>query len=104
MAAQRPGAAFFDLERESDRAALRQPELLLPTLRDRLVVIDEVQFAPDLYAALRPEIDDDRRPGRFLLLGSAWATSPRRWLSTTESRGSRPAGAGRAGPKGQRKT
>ncbi len=71
VAAQHPGAVFFDLERESDRAALRQPELLLPTVRDRLVVLDEVQLAPQLFAALRPEIDDDRRPGRFLLLGSA---------------------------------
>lgn len=71
VAAGHPGAVFFDLERESDRAALRQPELLLPTLRDRLVVLDEVQLAPQLFAALRPEIDDDRRPGRFLLLGSA---------------------------------
>jgi predicted AAA+ superfamily ATPase len=71
VAARHPGAAFFDLERESDRAALRQPELLLPTLRDRLVVLDGVQLAPGLFAALRPEIDDDRRPGRFLLLGSA---------------------------------
>jgi len=71
VAAQRPDALVLDMERESDRAAVSQPELLFPTLRDRLVVLDEVQFAPHVFPALRPEIDADRRPGRFLLLGSA---------------------------------
>lgn len=71
VAARHPGAVFLDLERESDRAAVSRPELFLPTVRDRLVVLDEVQWLPQLFAALRPEIDADRRPGRFLLLGSA---------------------------------
>jgi predicted AAA+ superfamily ATPase len=66
-----PGAEWLDLERASDRARLAEPELFLSRLRDRLVVIDEVQFRPDLFEHLRPEIDADRRPGRFLLLGSA---------------------------------
>jgi predicted AAA+ superfamily ATPase len=71
VAANHPGAVLLDLERESDRAALQRPELLLPPLRDKLVVLDEVQRAPQLFAALRPEIDAERRAGRFLLLGSA---------------------------------
>jgi predicted AAA+ superfamily ATPase len=61
------------MERESDRAVVSSPELFLPTCRGRLVVIDEVQHAPQLFAALRAEIDADRRAGRFLLLGSASA-------------------------------
>ena len=56
---------------ESDRAAIAQPELFFPRYRDRLVVLDEVQHVPQLFKALRPEIDAQRRPGRFLLLGSA---------------------------------
>ena len=71
IAAQCPGAMLLDLERESDRAALEQPELFFAAHRDRLLVLDEVQFAPHLFTALRPEIDADRRAGRFLLLGSA---------------------------------
>lgn len=66
-----PAAVFLDLERESDRAAVARPELFFPALRQRLVVLDEVQTLPDLFRALRPEIDADRRAGRFLLLGSA---------------------------------
>ena len=71
VAAQHPGAVLLDMERASDRAVLAQPELYLPTVRDRLLVLDEVQQLPELFTALRPEIDAHRRPGRFLLLGSA---------------------------------
>ncbi len=71
VARRHPGAVVLDMERESDRAALARPEILLPQLRDRLVVIDEVQLMPQLFQALRPEIDAHRQPGRFLLLGSA---------------------------------
>ena len=73
IAAQHPGALLLDMERESDRAAVAQPELFFPAHRDRLIVLDEVQHAPHLFSALRPEIDADRRAGRFLLLGSASA-------------------------------
>jgi hypothetical protein len=71
LAAEYPGAVVLDLERESDRARLAQPEAFFARHREKLVVLDEVQAMPELFAALRPEIDADRRPGRFLLLGSA---------------------------------
>ena len=71
IAAQYPGAMLLDLERESDRAAVERPELFFAAHRDRLVVLDEVQLVPQLFTALRPEIDADRRAGRFLMLGSA---------------------------------
>lgn len=71
LAALRPDAVFLDLERAGDRAALTEPQLFFLQNRQRLVVLDEVQHLPDLFVALRPEIDADRRPGRFLLLGSA---------------------------------
>ena len=71
IAAAQPGALLLDLEREGDRAVLTHPELFFSAQRERLVVLDEVQFMPGLFAALRPEIDAQRRPGRFLLLGSA---------------------------------
>ena len=35
------------------------------------VVIDEVQRAPELFLAIKASVDRDRRPGRFLLTGSA---------------------------------
>ncbi|GAB1390747.1 MAG: hypothetical protein AMXMBFR78_27330 [Rubrivivax sp.] len=71
VASRHPGALFLDLERPADRAQLAQPELFLAQHREKLVVLDEVQMLPDLFTHLRPEIDAHRRPGRFLLLGSA---------------------------------
>lgn len=35
------------------------------------VVVDEVQRAPELLRAIKKSVDEDRRPGRFLLTGSA---------------------------------
>jgi hypothetical protein len=35
------------------------------------VIVDEVQRAPELFVALKAAVDRDRRPGRFLLTGSA---------------------------------
>jgi predicted AAA+ superfamily ATPase len=37
------------------------------------VVLDEIQHAPELFLPLKAEVDRDRRPGRFLLTGSAQA-------------------------------
>jgi uncharacterized protein len=34
-------------------------------------IVDEVQRAPDLLRAIKKSVDADRRPGRFLLTGSA---------------------------------
>lgn len=62
---------YLDLERPSDAAKLQDAESYLTSVADRLVVIDEVQRMPDLFPLLRALIDDDRRPGRYLLLGSA---------------------------------
>ncbi len=35
------------------------------------IAIDEIQRAPDLLRAIKKSIDEERRPGRFLLTGSA---------------------------------
>jgi hypothetical protein len=71
IAAERPGSIVLDLERPADRATLAQPSVYFPRHREQLVVLDEVQNLPEIFAELRPEIDAVRQPGRFLLLGSA---------------------------------
>ena len=38
---------------------------------DGLLVIDEVQGVPELIMAMKDSVDEDRRPGRFLITGSA---------------------------------
>lgn len=52
------------------------------------VTLDEVQRAPDLLAAVKREIDRDRRPGRFLLTGSANLLLMRRVAETLAGRAS----------------
>ncbi|MCX7028384.1 MAG: ATP-binding protein [Spirochaetes bacterium] len=66
-----PGAVVLDLENPRDLAKLADPLLYFEANARRLVCLDEVQLAPDIFPLLRAEIDRDRRPGRFLLLGSA---------------------------------
>ena len=62
---------YIDLEKASDRAKLVDPELFLKTHTDKTVILDEIQLMPELFAELRSLIDEQREPGRFILLGSA---------------------------------
>jgi hypothetical protein len=66
---------YLDLEDAADRDKLADPALYLAAHEDKLVVLDEIQHAPDLFRTLRGLIDKGRRKGRksgrFLLLGSA---------------------------------
>lgn len=68
-------ALYLDLESEQDRAKLAQPELYLADHQDKLVILDEIHRAPNLFPVLRGLIDRGRRAGRksgqYLLLGSA---------------------------------
>jgi uncharacterized protein len=59
----------FDLEDPRDLAVLSDPMLALAETKG-LVVIDEIQFRPDLFSALRV-LADRPRGARFLVLGSA---------------------------------
>jgi len=69
------GAIYLDLERQSDRAKLDDPELYLSRHEDQLVILDEIHRLPGIFQTLRSLIDQRRRAGRpnghFLLLGSA---------------------------------
>ena len=69
--AQRGDAVVLDLQDRTERARLEEPELFFEAHRHELVCLDEIQLLPEVFSLLRAEIDRDRRPGRFLLLGSA---------------------------------
>lgn len=71
IAALQPDALYLDLEQPQARARIEEPEMFFAANRNRLVVLDEIQNAPELFSVLSGEIDADRRPGRFLILGSA---------------------------------
>ena len=63
-------AHTFDLEDPRDAARLAEPTLALSALPGP-ILIDEAQRQPDLFPILRVLADEDPRPGRFLVLGSA---------------------------------
>src|ERR671918_3114212 len=70
-----PGVIYLDLERPSDLAKLRDPELFFNLQRSQgaasLFCLDEIQRVPEIFPLLRSLVDEERRNGQFLLLGSA---------------------------------
>jgi len=62
---------YLDLEKPSDLRKLDDPEFFFHTQQQKLVCIDEIQIGPELFPIMRVIVDDDRRPGKFLILGSA---------------------------------
>jgi uncharacterized protein len=68
-------AIYLDLESRDDRARIAEPETYLAMHQDKLVILDEIHRAPELFSILRGQIDQRRRLGRqsghFLILGSA---------------------------------
>lgn len=65
-------AASITLDDEGARAAaIEDPATFVEQHRTGLLVIDEVQRAPQLLLAIKASIDRDRRPSRFLLTGSS---------------------------------
>lgn len=68
-------SVYLDLEDVSDRTKLTDAKGYLLQHADKLVIIDEVHRAPEIFQTLRGLIDQARRQGKtsakFLLLGSA---------------------------------
>jgi len=62
---------YLDLELDSDIIKLKDPQFFLQQFADKTVILDEVQRLPNLYPLLRALIDQNRVPGRYILLGSA---------------------------------
>lgn len=62
---------YLDLELPSDYAKLDHAELFLKQYEDYLVIIDEIQTRTELFPLLRALIDQNRKAGRFLILGSS---------------------------------
>lgn len=69
LARELPAEHVFDLENPRDMAMLAEPQLALEGLSG-LILIDEIQRAPDLFPLMRYLVDH-RRDQRYLILGSA---------------------------------
>jgi len=64
-------SVYLDLEKPSDKRKLQNPELYFSTQSKKLICLDEIQLQPDLFPLLRSVVDENKRNGQFLILGSA---------------------------------
>ncbi len=64
-------AIYLDLENPQDLQKLDDAQLYLQQFQNHLIILDEAQRKPELFPLLRSMIDQDRKPGRFMILGSA---------------------------------
>ena len=62
--------AYVTLDNGEDLTFAKSDPVRFIRGRDRLI-IDEVQKAPELFSEIKQSVDEDRRPGRFILTGSA---------------------------------
>lgn len=62
---------YLDLERPSDLNKLNDPEAFFTLNANKLICLDEIQRKPEIFSILRSVIDENKRNGQFLLLGSA---------------------------------
>jgi predicted AAA+ superfamily ATPase len=68
--AKNQGMHYLTLDDEVVLLAAKEDPVGMIRNLDRAIV-DEIQRAPQLLLAIKKSIDEDRRPGRFLLTGSA---------------------------------
>ncbi len=64
-------AMYIDLERPSDSSKLRDPEAFFRLNKGKIICLDEIQRAPELFPVLRSIIDAEDRNGQLIILGSA---------------------------------
>lgn len=65
------GYAYFSFDDDGlKEAATEDPKGFVGNLPDK-VILDEVQRVPELFASIKLSVDRNRKPGRFILTGSA---------------------------------
>jgi predicted AAA+ superfamily ATPase len=80
--AELPGALHLDMENANDLRAMSDAPAFFKLHRGKTICIDEVQRLPNIFPAIRYEVDQFEGNGRFIILGSA---SPDLIHQTSES-------------------
>ena len=71
LIAERPHIPYITLDDLSTLASVQSDPLGFLSRFQDSVVIDEIQRAPELFLQIKQLVDKNRKPGRFLLTGSA---------------------------------
>ena len=66
-----PKRIYLDLERPSHLRRLSAPEYFFTQNKDCLICLDEIQRQPEIFPLLRSLVDERKKAGQFLVLGSA---------------------------------
>ncbi len=64
-----PKAAYFSLDNPFIQSSAAEDPLSILSGQKK-VILDEVQYTPELLRYVKMEVDKDRRPGRFFITGS----------------------------------
>lgn len=64
-------ASYFTFDEPDVLSAVRADPVRFVAELGRTAVLDEVQRVPEVFLPIKASVDRDRRPGRFLLTGSA---------------------------------
>ena len=64
-------SVYLDLESPRDLNKLTDPESYFDLHKDKLIILDEVQRVPEIFLAIKQDVDEHRIPGRYALTGSA---------------------------------
>lgn len=62
---------YLDLQNMTDLNKLNQPELFFHANEEKIICLDEIQLVPQLFSILRSVVDQNRKNGKFIVLGSA---------------------------------
>ena len=62
---------YLDLEKPSHLNQLNAPEYFFEQNKGSLICLDEIQRKPDIFPLLRSLVDERKKRGQFLILGSA---------------------------------
>ena len=76
------GSIYLDLEKNSDLNKIEDPELFFTEYQNKTIILDEIQHVPNLFPLIRSMVDENRRPGKYVILGSA---SPKLLRQSSES-------------------
>jgi predicted AAA+ superfamily ATPase len=86
LAGELDDARYVSLDRGLNLAAARDDPAGFVAGDSRTLVVDEVQRVPELLLEIKASVDEDRRPGRFVLTGSADVLSLPRVAETLAGR------------------
>lgn len=66
-----PNGVYLDLERPSHLNRLNAPEYFFSQNKKSLICLDEIQRLAEIFPLLRSVVDENKKNGQFLILGSA---------------------------------